>query len=518
MAVTREEVTEIYIAYYNRAPDAAGLDYWVNSGLSVKKIATSFGDQKETKANYPDTLSTTEYVTQIYNNVYNRDPDAKGLNYWTNELNSGRVSKPDMIIAIVNGAIGDDQTILDNKVVVGKAYADAALEDVKDATNIMKDITTDSHTTIEALDQIDAWADIEEGVIFTTDRDTLVGTSADETFKGIVSGTDADNKDTYQGFDGLHGEDGTDTLEITASVTTAAGRTIGAAKVSSIEILKVIQNGSADVIVDPTNFDSSMTKVVAQSNLTSVGNIVVGTGEVGGGSSLKNIVTAELGMSNHKSLKLNYTDSIVASGYNEMDVVLTNAVEQRLEVSAESSTDAIETYNVTTQNSAQKLTIVDGANSTINVKGDGTLTLFSDTAQTIDASAATGSLIFDATVGASTIKGSMGKDTITGIAGASIWGMGGADAITLKADEKLYYASHNDSTQSKEDTIDSFDANSANIINVSQAVESGGHTSPGETPDGFEIGTTPLANTDSYQGESFAISTTKLIKIIIRRI
>lgn len=499
MAVTREEVTEIYIAYYDRAPDASGLDYWVSSGLSAGQIAQSFGQQEETKAKYPDTLTTQEYVTQIYLNVYNRAPDAEGLSYWTNQLNSGAVSKPDMIIAIVNGAIGDDQVVLNHKTVVGVAYADAGLDDVQDATTIMDDITTDPHTTVAALEQIDAWANVGDGVIFTTERDTLVGTSADETFKGTVSGTDSDNKDTYQGFDGLYGGDGTDTLQITSSVTTAAGRTIGAAKVSSVEILKVIQNASHDVTVDPTNFDSTMSKIVAESNSISTGNIIVGTGVVGGGSSLKNIVSAELGMSNHQTLSLNYADSIVVSKYNTMDVTLTNGVEQSLVVSGESTTDAIETYNVTAQDTAQKLTISDTANDTINVKGSGTLTLISATASTIDASASTGSLIFDATVGASTIKGAIGKDTITGIAGASIWGMGGADSITLKADETVYYATHNDSTQSKEDIINHFDSN-ANTIRVSDAVESSGYTSTGTAPVGFSVGSTTLTSGTAYTG------------------
>ena len=36
MAVTREQVEELYVATFNRASDAEGLDYWVNSGLNIE--------------------------------------------------------------------------------------------------------------------------------------------------------------------------------------------------------------------------------------------------------------------------------------------------------------------------------------------------------------------------------------------------------------------------------------------------------------------------------------------------
>ena len=346
--VTKEQITELYIAYYDRAPDSTGLDYWINSTQTIEQMAQSFAQQDETKAKYPDTLSTTDYVNTIYQNVYNREADATGLAYWVYALDSGLVSRGDMIIAIVNGATGDDQKVLDNKVVVGIEYAGAGLDNYDNAVSIMDSISSDPYTVVSAIDQINEWSNVGDGVNFTEDRDTLVGTDADDTFEGVVDGTTADNKDTYQGFDGVHGGDGTDTLHITSKVTGTTDRTIGAPKVSAVEILRVTQDAYTGVVVDPTNFDSSFTKVVADSSVTSNGNITLGTGTIGDGSSMNNIVNAELSMQNHQSLIINYTDAIVAGGYNEMEVTLTNKVEQRLEVNSESTASAIETYTVHT--------------------------------------------------------------------------------------------------------------------------------------------------------------------------
>ncbi len=47
---TCESVTKLYIATFNRAPDASGLCYWLNSGFSIEEIAESFFDQPETQA------------------------------------------------------------------------------------------------------------------------------------------------------------------------------------------------------------------------------------------------------------------------------------------------------------------------------------------------------------------------------------------------------------------------------------------------------------------------------------
>jgi hypothetical protein len=52
-----------------------------------------------------------------------------GLDYWESELSSGRISKSVFILAVVNGAKGNDGDILDNKTQVGLKFAEEGLED-----------------------------------------------------------------------------------------------------------------------------------------------------------------------------------------------------------------------------------------------------------------------------------------------------------------------------------------------------------------------------------------------------
>jgi len=118
MAVTLSEVAKLYVATFNRAPDAAGMNYWVNTGMSIEQIAQSFFDQSETQTLYPTGTSSSSFVTSVYDNLFNRTPDTEGLNYWVQQLDSNAVSKQNFILAVVNGALNSDATILDNKKVL----------------------------------------------------------------------------------------------------------------------------------------------------------------------------------------------------------------------------------------------------------------------------------------------------------------------------------------------------------------------------------------------------------------
>jgi len=68
---TQENVAKLYIATFNRAPDAAGLAYWVNdSGLELEEIAKSFFEQKETKDLYPEGYSHAKFIEAVYMNLF----------------------------------------------------------------------------------------------------------------------------------------------------------------------------------------------------------------------------------------------------------------------------------------------------------------------------------------------------------------------------------------------------------------------------------------------------------------
>lgn len=72
MASDFESFIKLYIAYFNRSPDAVGLNFWGTAfanGTTLEQMATLFVDLDETRATYPDSTSNTDFVTAVYDNV-----------------------------------------------------------------------------------------------------------------------------------------------------------------------------------------------------------------------------------------------------------------------------------------------------------------------------------------------------------------------------------------------------------------------------------------------------------------
>ena len=126
-------ITELYVGYYNRAPDPSGETYWVtqfNSGMSLSAIAQSYSVQTESTNLYsflasPNTSSTAainSFIAAIYQNLFNRAPDAGGQAYYVQQLQNGQNTVGGTIIAIESGAQGNDLLILNNKLTVGNYF------------------------------------------------------------------------------------------------------------------------------------------------------------------------------------------------------------------------------------------------------------------------------------------------------------------------------------------------------------------------------------------------------------
>jgi hypothetical protein len=121
-----ESFIELYIAYFNRAPDAVGLNFWGTAfanGTPLQEMATLFVDQDETRATYPDGTSNTEFATSVYNNVLGRTPDQSGIDFWVGALDSNVVSRDQFILEVLRGAKAD------LKPEEGQAFVDQQLAD-----------------------------------------------------------------------------------------------------------------------------------------------------------------------------------------------------------------------------------------------------------------------------------------------------------------------------------------------------------------------------------------------------
>ena len=206
---TQTNVAKLYVAFFGRAPDTVGLDYWVNkSGLDLEGITKSFFEQKETIDKYGN-LDSSAFITEIYKNVLNREPDAGGLAYWVGELGNGNVSKDQMILAIINGAQNDDVKLLEHKADVGIYFAGHNQDDAPDAFQVIKN----TDTTAESVAAVKEWIDGTIPETVPDPRKYFLLNDSKATYD--LKGTKGDDVFDVRNFKAatLFGDEGSDTLD-----------------------------------------------------------------------------------------------------------------------------------------------------------------------------------------------------------------------------------------------------------------------------------------------------------------
>jgi|GEM_PF-1418583 len=137
MAVTvKQEVAALYSAIFNRAPDQAGLEFWVeaiNGGDSLTKAAEGFTQHPVFAEVYGD-LSNQAKVEALYTNVLGSAGDAAGIQFWVAKLESG-ISFGQVVAEFVSGALTIDLDALLASGELSQADYDAAVVRQNSITN-----------------------------------------------------------------------------------------------------------------------------------------------------------------------------------------------------------------------------------------------------------------------------------------------------------------------------------------------------------------------------------------------
>lgn len=104
----RGPVARLYWSFFLRAPEAAGLDYWVAQkagGKGLHTIAGQFAQSQEFKTLY-GSLADSAFVTLVYQNVLQRDPAPDEVAYWSGQLASGAKSRGSVMVGFSESAEG----------------------------------------------------------------------------------------------------------------------------------------------------------------------------------------------------------------------------------------------------------------------------------------------------------------------------------------------------------------------------------------------------------------------------
>lgn len=425
MALTKTQISELYVSIFNRASEKSGSQNWLNSGYNTdaKTMANAMLATDAAKTYFGTSLdSNAAFVEHIYANTLNKGGatvDAAGKAGWVEFLETGK-SKGEMVAKMIE-AIKEYQ--------VGGAKYATADQTTKDAAQQFANRVEVSDYTADTLETI-AVSDINSTLSFSSALTVTANPATVETAKKSVQALTIDGT----------------TFSLTASAT---GDTfIGTEKsdLFNATTLNSLQNN--DVLLDSTTTDSdilnaAVTTANVAARIQNIETINV-TGEY---------VTTGLALTNVSGAKTLNLDTKLAGG----TATVTDA--NSINAAAIKAGANISTLDVTSLSSGTRDTVtVDGGSANVKLTGNTggadkySVTIAKDKTLTANAMASSGDELtvnasnnFTLTTGAAIATATINN---TGSAAITVTATGTADiatklnlsgnAVTLKGDADAF--------------------------------------------------------------------------------
>ena len=132
-------VQQLYVGYFGRPADPAGLAYFTASyqafgaPTTMPELLTAYGQRPDIRTLVDIFAASQEsaelypgggykFIRAVYNNLFNRDPDLDGGEYWANKLNYNVISRANAVMAIIAGAQGSDAQKIADKLAAASAF------------------------------------------------------------------------------------------------------------------------------------------------------------------------------------------------------------------------------------------------------------------------------------------------------------------------------------------------------------------------------------------------------------
>jgi len=301
-----DQIQQLYIAYFGRPADPVGLAYWAANvdaaNGSVAQVIAGFSASTESGVLYAG-ATTAQKVSSIYLALFNRNPEAAGLAYWVAQIDSGTVSQAQAAYQIQSSAGPGDAASVANKLAAAKAFTaqidtsaelagyvgttaasngraflngvdatPASLAAATSTTTLATSVATATNTTITTPGTpVVPLPTTPQTFTLTANAETFTGGTANDTFTSTVSG----------GFgkgDVLDGNTGLDTLTVVdVSSISSSGVTV-----SNIETASFASGSGINL---NTTTWTGLTSLTTQSNGNST--VTAGTGTAVSATALK---------------------------------------------------------------------------------------------------------------------------------------------------------------------------------------------------------------------------------------
>jgi len=120
-----KEVQKLYVAYFSRPADVAGLNYWSDvleqNPQGYQVMSANFAASQEYRDAYAG-MDSRATVSAVYEHLFGRAAEAAGVDYWANLLDTKQITIDNVVTRVADGAQGSDDYAYDAKVAVAGAF------------------------------------------------------------------------------------------------------------------------------------------------------------------------------------------------------------------------------------------------------------------------------------------------------------------------------------------------------------------------------------------------------------
>lgn len=263
------DVAVIFLSYFNRAPEFEAMQHYAGLMQSLldnpqtadeafKLLSAQIYEDGVAHQEVPagPTVSNTQYVNFLYQNVLGRAPDANGLQYWVDQLNEGVIERAELVGVFVGAALatdGRDALYLENRTEVAVAFSQwqnsnpLILPTLKyNAAEVLIGVNENPATVAEAMTRLETGSEpVGQVMYLTPEIDTLEGTTANDVFNAVYVGAGDEVRGTLTPFDSIDGDLGFDVMNIYvagAGINSTLPETVS---IRNVELVNVYDGGNA---------------------------------------------------------------------------------------------------------------------------------------------------------------------------------------------------------------------------------------------------------------------------------
>jgi len=250
MAVTslsiKEQVASVFLSYFGRAPEYEAMAHYAgelelllanhDADTAYKLLSAQIyiDGVRHGEVPAPAGISNEEYVELVYRNVFGREADEVGLEYWTSMLDEGQHTRAELVALLINAALDNPDDSRDRDYIMNRTYVAVEFAKWENSNpQILGDLEYNAAQVLEGVNE--SPASVEAGLSklyenagelgrtyeLTLERDVITGNDGNDVFDAplqvTVGGLVA--AQTLQGQDVLDGGGGWNTLNAELNYT-----------------------------------------------------------------------------------------------------------------------------------------------------------------------------------------------------------------------------------------------------------------------------------------------------------